>query len=205
MARIIELSPDHPQPRLVSFAVSALRDDGLVAYPTDTTYGIGASLMSKKAIERIYTLKPHKKKKPLTFLCSDLKDISRYALVPDGAYRIMRKLTPGPFTFILQATREVPRLVMTPRKTVGIRVPDNVVSQAIISELGNPIIGTTAMNSGREYMDDPSDINDSIGHALDFVIDAGIIPYELSTIIDFTQGDEPVIIREGKGDPSPAF
>ncbi|HOO55873.1 MAG TPA: L-threonylcarbamoyladenylate synthase [bacterium] len=202
MARILKINQEYPQGRLIGQAVEALNNNHLIAYPTDTTYGLGASLFSKKAIERIYLLKPHKKTKPLTFLCADLSDISNYAYVPDDAYRIMKKLTPGPFTFILNATKEVPKLVMTKRKTVGIRVPGDNICQALIRELGNPIISTTAVNQNREYFDDPDLIKDSLGHALEYVIDGGIRPYDQSTVIDFSGGDEPVVIREGKGDVS---
>ncbi|MFA6449799.1 MAG: L-threonylcarbamoyladenylate synthase [bacterium] len=202
LARLLKTHAEHPDIRLIRKAAEALKGDKLIAYPTDTVYGLGASLFSKKAIEKIYMLKPHKKKKPLTFVCADLKDISRYAQVSDAAYRIMKKLAPGPYTFILNATREVPRLMMTPRKTVGIRVPDNEVCQAIIAEIGNPIISTTAMSQDREYLDDPDDIMDSLGHALEYVIDIGRLPYELSTVIDLTDCDTPVIIRQGKGDIS---
>ncbi len=199
MAVILDINQKVPDARLIRKAVNALNNDKLIAYPTDTVYGLGASLFSKKAIEKIYMLKPHKKKKPLTFVCSDLKDISRYAVVSDEAYRIMKKLAPGPFTFILNATREVPRLVMTQRKTVGIRIPDNNICQAIIGELGHPIISTTAMSQDREYIDDPDLIMEQLGHALEYVIDGGTLPYELSTVIDLTDDDNLKIIREGKG------
>ena len=152
MAGMLKINPHVPNTRLIDMAVESLAEGGLIAYPTDTAYGIGSSLFSKKGIKRIYMLKPHKKEKPLTFLCADLKDISRYAHVSDEAYRIMKRLTPGPFTFILNATREAPKLMMTNRKTVGIRVPDNRVCQALIAGLGNPIISTTAMTQSREYL-----------------------------------------------------
>jgi len=201
LAQLLNINTVHPDVRLIRKAVAALRDDKMIAYPTDTVYGLGASLFSKKAIEKIYMLKPHKKKKPLTFVCADLKDISRYAHVSDEAFRIMKKLAPGPYTFILSATREVPRLVMTPRKTVGVRIPDNSVCQAIIAELGNPIISTSAMSQDREYIDDPETILDNLGHALEYVIDGGPLPYEPSTVLDLS-GAAPVIVREGKGDIS---
>jgi tRNA threonylcarbamoyl adenosine modification protein (Sua5/YciO/YrdC/YwlC family) len=199
MARMLKVNPHVPHTRLIDMAAESLAGGGLISYPTDTAYGIGSSLVSKRGIERIYMLKPHKKKKPLTFLCSDLKDISRYAHVSDEAYRIMKRLTPGPFTFILHATREVPKLVMTPRKTVGIRVPDNTICQALIRTNGNPIISTTAMTQSREYIDDPDEIMKSLGHALDYVIDGGRLTYALSTVLDLTDGAAPVIIRQGRG------
>lgn len=199
MAGLLKVNFYIPNVRLIGMAVEALSGGGLIAYPTDTAYGLGTDLHSKKGIEKIYMLKPHKKKKPLTFLCSDLKDISRYAHVSDEAYRVMKRLTPGPFTFVLHATKEVPKLVMTPRKTVGIRVPDNTICQALISGLGRPIISTTAQSQNREYIDDPDQIMRSLGHALDYVIDGGQLPYALSTVIDLTDGAAPTVIRQGKG------
>jgi len=197
----LRIDPRYPQKRQIHQVVESLRASGVIVYPTDTTYGLGADLLNKKGVDRIYMLKPHKKKKSLSFICSDLKEVSRYARVPDEAYRIMRRLLPGPFTFILEATSEVPKLVMTKRKTVGIRVPDNLICQEILRELGNPIISTSATTQGREYKDDPDEIRANIGHAVDIVIDAGILPFEPSTIVDFT-GDEPVLVRQGRGDVS---
>ena len=186
---------------MIAQIVERLRNGGLIAYPTDTTYGIGADLYNKKAVEKIYKIKPHKKNKMLSFICSDLKDISRYAIISDTAYRLMRKHLPGPYTFVLYATREVPKLVMAPRNTVGIRVPDNVICQTIVRELGNPIISTSAAIAENEIFSDPSDIVNSIGHVLDFVLDSGPLPIEATTVIDLS-GMEPEIIRRGKGDAS---
>lgn len=198
----LRVNLEYPQKRHIDRMVEALKDDGLIIYPTDTTYGLGGSLFSKKAIEKIYMLKPHKKKKPLTFLCSDLKDISRYAHVPDLAYRVMKRLIPGPYTFILEATREVPKLVMTNRKTVGIRVPDNNICLQLVEGLGNPIISTTAVSAQKEYFDDPYDLRDRLGHAVDYIVDGGLLAFDPSTVIDLTDPDGVKIIREGKGDIS---
>lgn len=195
----LKINLEHPQKRHIDRIVESLRDDGLVVYPTDTTYGLGGSLFSKKAVERIYMLKPHKKKKPLTFICADLKDISRYAYVSDLAYRVMKRLIPGPYTFILEATREVPKLVMTNRKTVGIRVPDNNVCRMLIEGLGNPIISTTAVSMQKEYFDDPYDLRASLGHAVDYIVDSGPLAFEPSTVIDLTDASDVSVIREGKG------
>lgn len=201
----LRVNLEYPQKRHIEKLVESLRNDGLIIYPTDTTYGLGGSLMSKKAIDKIYLLKPHKKKKPLTFLCSDLKHISTYANVSDLAYRVMKRLIPGPYTFILEATREVPKLVMTNRKTVGIRVPDNNICLQIIEELGNPIISTTAVSAQKEYFDDPYDLRDRMGHAVDYIVDGGLLAFEPSTVIDLTNPNEVTIIREGKGDISNIF
>ncbi len=199
MSVLLKVNPTYPQKRQIGRAVDSLRKSGVIIYPTDTTYGMGADLFNKKGIDRIYRLKPHKKKRALSFICADLKDISRYAQVSNAAYRVMKELLPGPYTFILNATKEVPKLVMTKRKTVGIRVPDNNICQALIEELGNPIISTTAMASDRSYYDDPDDISDKLGHAVDYILDGGIIPREPSTVIDFSEGDDVLIVREGKG------
>ena len=199
-APVLNINPIFPQQRLIAKAVESLRRGGLIAYPTDTAYGIGADLFNKKAIERIYMLKPQKKKKMMAFICNGLKDISHYAIISDQAYRLMKKHIPGPYTFVLHATREVPKLVMTPRNTVGIRVPDNAICQAIVSELGNPIITTSATFPGNDdVVSDPGDIRDKLGHALDYIIDCGPLPIELSTIVDLS-GPEPEILRRGKGD-----
>ena len=197
--QILKVNPIYPQKHLVAQVVEILRKGGLIAYPTDTTYGIGADLFNKRAVERIYQLNPHKKKKMLGFLCHDLKDISHYAHVSDSAYRAMKAHLPGPYTFVLPATREVPNLVLTQRKTVGIRVPDNVICRAILEELGNPIISTSATRSENDIFDDPLEIQDVMGHALDCVIDGGILSVKPSSVIDLT-GEEPEIIRAGKGD-----
>ena len=200
--QILKINPMFPQKRLVSMVVDSLRQGGLIAYPTDTTYGIGADLFNKKAVDRIYQIKPHKKLKMLAFICADLRDISRYAFVADESYRSMKKHLPGPYTFVLEASREVPKLVLTRRKTVGIRVPDNIIAQAIVSELGNPIITTSATRTENVIFDDPLEIHKTLGHALDFVIDGGLLPVEPSTVVDLS-GTEPEIIRKGKGDIRP--
>lgn len=199
MSVLLKVNNSYPQKRHIGRVVDSLRKSGIIIYPTDTTYGLGADLFDKKGIDRIYRMKPQKKKTGLSFICSDLKDISRYAHVSDAAYRVMKELLPGPYTFILYATKEVPKLVMTKRKTVGIRVPENNICRALIEELGNPIISTTAVTSDDTYYDDPDDINDKLGHAVDYVIDGGVIPRKPSTVIDFSGGDEAVILREGKG------
>lgn len=201
-AKMLKINHEHPQKRLILQAVECLRSGGVIAYPTDTTYGIGADLFNKKAIDKIYRLKPHKKNKSLAFICNDLKDISRYALISDSAYRIMKSHIPGPYTFILHATREVPKLVMTQRNTVGIRVPDSPICLEIVKELGNPIITTSVtLSDGGDIFADPDEIRNHIGHALDLIIDGGLMPVEASSVIDLS-GREPLVIRKGKGDVS---
>ncbi|RME25731.1 MAG: threonylcarbamoyl-AMP synthase [Deltaproteobacteria bacterium] len=195
---IIQINPQHPQPRLIRRVVEALAQGAVIAYPTDTVYGIGCDIFSKSGIERIYQLKDRSRKKPLSFVCADLKDISRYAQVPDHAYRIMKKYLPGPYTFILEATKEVPRIMMSKRKTVGIRVPDNPICLALVRELMHPIISTSANLHGDPPICDPREIDQKLGKVLDLVIDGGPLPNVPSTVVDLT-GEFPYVIREGKG------
>jgi tRNA threonylcarbamoyl adenosine modification protein (Sua5/YciO/YrdC/YwlC family) len=195
---IIQINPRHPQPRLIRRVIEALANGAVISYPTDTVYGIGCDIFSKSGIERIYQLKDRSRKKPLSFICSDLKDISRYAQVTDNAYRIMRKHLPGPYTFILEATKEVPRIMMSKRRTVGIRVPDNPICLALVKELMHPVITTSANVSDMSPICDPKEIDQTLGKVLDLVIDGGALPNVPSTVIDMS-GDIPYVVREGKG------
>ena len=193
---ILEINPDHPEPRKISRAVDLLRGDGVLGYPTDTVYGIGCDIRSKKAIDRIYQIKRMKADQPLAFICPDLGEIARYAMVDDRSYRLMRRLTPGPYCFILNATREVPRTLQMKRKTVGIRIPHNEVALALTRALGNPIVSTTAGIDG-EPCADPAEIVEAF-KGVDLVLDAGggrLVP---STVLDLT-GDDIVVVREGAG------
>jgi len=198
---LVRINPQNPQPRLIRRVVEALKDGGVIAYPTDTVYGFGCSLYNKKAIERIYLLKRSEKNRPFSFICSDLKDISLYCKVPNYAYKIMKRLLPGPYTFVLEGTKLVPKIMLTKRKTAGIRVPNNPISLAIVTELGHPVISTSAMLPGGESLYDPADIDQHLGKSLDLVIDGGILASEPSSVIDLT-GDTPKILRRGKGDVS---
>lgn len=198
---IISINRQNPQLRLIRRVVEVLGKGGVIGYPTDTIYGIGCDLFNKEAIERIYKLKKHKRNKPLSFICSDLKDISRYARVSNYAYKTMRRLLPGAYTFILEATKLVPKMVMTKQKTVGIRVPDNPICLALVGELGHPIISTSVYRPDEELYSDPREIEERFGKSLDLVIDGGIIVAEHSSIIDLTD-EVPKVIRRGKGDVS---
>jgi tRNA threonylcarbamoyl adenosine modification protein (Sua5/YciO/YrdC/YwlC family) len=195
---IIEINPIYPQPRRISKVKDVLDSDGVIAFPTDSTYGIGCNLYSKSAIDRVYSIRNRSRNKPFTFLCSDLSNLAQYAQVSNYAYKLMRRLTPGPFTFILSATQLVPKIMRTNRQTVGIRVPDNIVCHELIVSLGNPIISTTARSNG-EFFADPSDIKEEFGSFLDLIIDAGYIFPEPTTVLDLT-GDVPEILRKGKGE-----
>src|SRR5919205_2486111 len=198
-APILAIDPKHPQPRLVERAVSALSSGALIAFPTDTYYGIGCDLFDKRAIERIYQLKALPPEQPLSFICADLAEVSRYAIVDNAAYRVLRRKTPGPFTFILPATRLVPDLVMRRQKTVGIRLPHSPIALAIVNALEHPLISTSAATPGGEVLIDAKDIKEELGHGLDLILDAGYKANEPSTVIDLT-GPEPAVVRQGKGD-----
>ena len=198
---IIKINPKNPQLRLIRKVVDALKEGGVIAYPTDTIYGLGCDLYQKDAIERIHHLKKHSKNKRLSIICADLKDISNYAHVPDYAYRIMRSSIPGPYTFILEATKLVPKIMLTNQKTVGIRVPDNTISLALVRELGHPIITTSVIKPDESLYSDPEEIDQMFGKALDLVIDGGTIVAAHSSIVDLTD-DYPRVLRAGKGDVS---
>ena len=197
-APIVEVDPVHPQPRLVERAAKVLEDGGLLAYPTDTYYGIGCDLLSKKAIDRLYALKGRDRKKPLAFLCPDLSDVARYAQVSNFAYRTMRQLTPGPFTFVLTATRLVPEMMQSKQKQVGIRVPQAPLMLAISARLGRPIVTTSATTEEGEVLVDARSIKEALGTRLELILDGGPQPAEPSTIVSLI-GDEIEVLRQGKG------
>ena len=198
---LIKINPQNPQPRLIRRVVEALREGGVIAYPTDTVYGLGCSLYNKKGIERIYQIKRSEKNRPFSFICADLKSISLYAKVSNYAYKTMKRLLPGPYTFVLEGTKLVPKIMLTRRMTAGIRVPNNPICLAIVKELGHPVISTSAMLAAGEVFYDPAEIEKKLGHGLDLVIDGGVLVSEPSSVIDLTE-DMPKVLREGKGDVS---
>lgn len=195
---LLKLNPENPQERLIAKVVESLRQGGIIAFPTDTFYAIGCDIMQKKSVERIYQIKQRHKGKPFSFICCDLKDISEYAKVTDYAYRTMKRLLPGPYTFILEGSRPLPKTMVSKRKTAGIRVPDNAICMAIVRALGNPVISTTAKLPDRDACTDPELIHDHFGKLLDIVIDGGPVPCQPSSIISLVT-DEPEIIRKGLG------
>ena len=198
--RILAIHPQNPQQRLIDQVLAHLSRGGLFAYPTDTSYGLGCSIFEKKSIDAIYRLKRMKPNKPLSFICSDLKNISVYARVSDHAYRLMKRLLPGPYTFVLPATRVVPKLLQSKRKQVGIRVPDHSVILEIVRQLGHPIISTTCRLPGDEYpCADIYDVKDRFGNMLEMAVDGEYIYPEASTVLSIVD-DEVELIREGKGD-----
>ena len=196
---LIEINPVNPQRRKIETVVEILRNGGVISYPTDTYYGIGCDIMNKKAIQRIYQLKQLSKDKPFSFICSDLKNISDYAKVSNYAYKTMKRLLPGPYTFILEGSKLVPKIMLTKRKTAGIRVPDHPLCLALVSELGNPVISTTAAMPDGSIFFDASLIHDFFGPRLDAVIDGGSVPGKPSSVISISD-DSPEVIREGLGD-----
>jgi len=198
---LLELNPINPQTRLISKIVDVLEKGGVIAYPTDTTYGIGCSMMSKRGIERIYSIKQREKSKPFSFICSDLSDIARYARVSNYQYKVMKRYLPGAYTFVLNATNIVPGLLVTKQKTVGIRIPDNKICLAIVQALGHPIITTSANRSGEEPIGDPMTVDHEMGKLLDLVVDGGILTAAVSSVVSLID-DTPIVLRKGVGDVS---
>lgn len=192
---MLAINAVNPQQRLINRVCEVLAAGGLIAYPTDTFYGIGCDLYNKKGIQLIYRLKNRPLKKPFSFLCDSLKEISRYALVSNYAYKTMKRLLPGPYTFILEGTRVVPKIMLTKRKTVGIRVPDNRICLAILRTFDRPIISTSA------GYDEPQSIRDAYGSFLDVIVDGGVLYQNPSSVVSLID-DVPEVIREGKGDVS---
>ncbi len=193
----IEINAQHPEPRKIERAVQALRAGEVIVYPTDTVYGIGCALGNKRAVDRIFHLTGKDESQPLTFLCADLSDIARYAVLENAQYRLLKRLLPGPYTFVLPATREVPRILMSKRKTVGIRVPNHPVALALAKALEAPIVSTSASYRGEEPLNDPAEIVARF-KGIELVLDAGYCGVVSSTVVDLT-GPEPVIVREGAG------
>lgn len=197
-APILEVDPQNPQPRIVERAAKVLEDGGLIAYPTDTYYGIGCDLLSRKAIDRLYGVKGRDRKKPLAFLCPDLSDVAKYAIVSKFAYRTMKQLTPGPFTFVLNATRLVPDMMQSKQREVGIRVPQAPLMLAIASRLGRPIVTTSATDQDGTVLIDAKDIKEHLGSRLDLILDGGVQPNEPSTVVSLVD-DQIEVLRQGKG------
>lgn len=197
-APILEIDPEHPNPRHLKTAVDLLDHDGVIAYPTDTYFALGCSLSSKKGIEKLYEIKGRDRNKPLSFLCHDLSHVADYALVSNFAYRTMKQLTPGPFTFILQATRFVPVTMHTRQKSVGIRVPDSVIARELSRMLGRPLVTTSATDLEGNPLTDAKEIKDALGKRLDLILDAGVQMTEPSTVVSLLN-DQIEILRQGKG------
>jgi tRNA threonylcarbamoyl adenosine modification protein (Sua5/YciO/YrdC/YwlC family) len=196
-----EIHPVNPQRRFIDKAVNVLKDGGIIIYPTDTVYGIGCDILNKSAIERIQEIKNNPDIKLLSFICPNLKDISKYAKVSDYAYKAMKRLLPGPYTFILPAAKQVPKKLWNKRKSVGIRVPDHKIAITLTEALGNPIISTSATNRKGEILFDPLEIRAVFNSQVDLMLASGNLNGTPSSVIDLTD-DSPVIVREGSGDLS---
>lgn len=203
MAQFFHIHPKDPQPRLVAQAVAVVRAGGVIAYPTDSCYALGCHMGNKMAMERIRRVRQIDARKHFTLLCRDLSEIASYAKVDNAAYRLLKSLTPGPYTFVLKATREVPRRLQDPRrKTVGIRIPDHVIAQALLRSLGEPLMSSTLMLPGADLpLTDPDEIVEHLDAQVDLVIDGGFGGIEPTTVIDLT-GELPRLMRRGLGDAS---
>jgi tRNA threonylcarbamoyl adenosine modification protein (Sua5/YciO/YrdC/YwlC family) len=196
-----ELHPQNPQIRFINKAVDVLKSGGIIIFPTDTYYGLGCDLFNREGIEQILSLKNETDTKLFSFICSDLKDISKYAKVSDYAYRTMKHLLPGPYTFILPAAKVIPKKFWSKRKTVGIRVPDHSVTLQLVKELGNPIASTSTTTRLGEPLIDPFEIKNIFNSRVDLMLASNTMSFEPSSVVDLS-GEEPEIIREGAGDVS---
>lgn len=195
------INPENPQIRLVRLAVDCLKQGGVVIYPTDTTYGLGCDIFNPKGIKKIYQIKQRDPRKPFSFICSDLAEVSNYAEVSNFAFRILKRHLPGPYTFILEASKIVPESLTTRQKTVGIRIPDNAISRMIVQELGHPLVTTSANISGQDVIEDLDLIDAQMERMVDMVVDGGVSMGTESSVISLI-GDRIEVLREGAGDLS---
>ncbi len=200
MSQYFQIHPENPQIRLIRQAVQIIRDGGVIVFPTDSSYAIGCQLGDKSAMERIQRIRRVDNKHNFTLICRDLSEIATYAQVDNINYRLIKSLTPGPYTFILKATKEVPRRLQNPkRKTIGIRLPDHIVTQTLLQELNEPLMSSTLILPGEEFpMTDPYQIRVYLEHQVDLILDGGFSGHEPTTVVDLMD-ERPVILREGKG------
>lgn len=203
MSQFFQIHPDTPQLRLIKQAVQIVHGGGIVALPTDSCYALVCQLDDKSAVERLRRIRSMDDKHHLTLLCRDLSEIAQYARVDNKQYRMLKAATPGPYTFILEATKEVPRRLSHPsRKTIGLRVPENRIAHALLEELGQPLLGTTLILPGEsEPLTNPEDVRERLARQVELVIDGGACSLEPTTVIDLT-GAEPELLRQGRGDAS---
>ncbi len=203
MSQFFQIHPDNPQERLIRQAVEIIRKGGVIAYPTDSGYALGCHLGDKKAVERIKRIRQLDQKHNFTLVCGDLSDISTYAKVDNTLYRLLKSHTPGPYTFILHATTEVPRLLLHPkRRSIGVRIPEHAITLALLEHLGEPIMSTTLILPEDEHpQTDPYEIRDHLEHALDLIIDGGACSMDVTSVVDVREMP-PEVIRVGKGDVS---
>jgi len=203
MTLFIQIHPENPQPRLLKQAASMLRKGGILVYPTDSCYALGCHIGDKEASEKIRRIRQLSDKHDFTLMCSDLAEIGLYAKLDNPSFRLIKNITPGPYTFILEATKEVPRRLLTPkRKAIGLRIPDNRIAAGLLSALGEPIISTTFMLPGDKYpLTDPYEMRDILGSQVNMIIDGGYCGLEPTTVVDMT-GELPNVLRQGLGDVS---
>jgi len=200
---IVKIHLQNPEPRTIRKAAELLAAGGIVIYPTDTVYGLGCSVENKNAIEKIYLIKRQRTDKPFSFICSDLTHISEYARVSNASFKTMKHLIPGPYTFILPAARmkALPKILVSRRKSVGIRVPNSKIALALVRQLGHPILSTSVTTEDGELLNDPAIIGEHFNNIVDMIIDGGVLTSEPSTILDLTD-EAPVVVRMGAGDVS---
>ena len=199
MSQYFSVHPTHPQQRLLARAAEIVRDGGVIAYPTDSTYALGCHIGDKSALDRIRNIRRLTTRHLFTLMCRDLSELATYATVNNTSYRLIRRYTPGPYTFILRATREVPRRLLSPRRTIGLRVPDCPVTLGLLAQLDEAMMSTTLLLPGEDFaLTEGSDIRDRLEHAIDLVIDGGACSRDLTTVIDLT-GDAPSVARAGLG------
>ncbi len=199
---LLTVNPSRPQKRHIRRAAEVLRNGGIVAYPTDTVYGMGCDLSNRKAIRRLIEIKDRPKKKPFSVICPDFKDVSKFAVVSNYAYKTMRRFLPGPYTFIVKASKEIPKLMVSKQKTVGVRMPDNPVVMELVQEFCGPLCTTSVELEEGETLHDPEVIHSRLKDQVGLVIDGGIAVSDHSTVVDLTV-DPPAVLRVGKGDPTP--
>ncbi|ACC70613.1 Sua5/YciO/YrdC/YwlC family protein [Paraburkholderia phymatum STM815] len=204
MSQYFRLHPDNPQPRLIKQAAQIIESGGVVALPTDSSYALACQLDNRNAVDRVRRIRGIDERQLLSLLVRDLSELANFALVDNRQYRLIKSVTPGPYVFVLQATKEVPRRLSHPsRKTIGLRVPDHAITLAILEELGQPLLGSTLILPGEtQPLNDPAEIRERLEKQLDLVIDGGACPCEPSTVIDLT-GEEPVLVRPGRGSLAP--
>lgn len=194
----LKINPLHPQAEIINQAVEVLRNDGVIVYPTDTIYGLGCSLGSAKAIDKIYQLKKRERHKPLSFICHDLQQVSQYAVLTNQIFRLAKRLLPGPYTLVVTASHLAPKVIQSAKQAVGIRIPNHAVTQQLVAALGQPLISTSANLSGEDSLSDPKELEEVFGNRVDMILDAGILPGDPSTVLDCTSEDIK-LLRQGAG------
>ena len=203
MSQFFQVHPENPQKRLIDQAVQLVREGAVIVYPTDSGYALGCHIGDKDALDRIIAIRRLDDRHNFTLVCRDLSEISTYAKVDNTQYRLLKAVTPGAYTFIMQATREVPRRIQSRRKTIGMRVPDNAIVRALLEGLGEPLMSTTLILPGQSNPEcDPYEIRQSLEHAVDLIIDGGYGSFEPTTVVDLTE-EVPQLVRRGLGDPAP--